>query len=173
MAGKRKPTRPVTDALPCDRLHSHMARGERCRCGFTAEPLEGEYTTGYPGRDPFAGAFDSTPERRPYATHHPTHPDRAKPGPGGAGRIPPALLPVKPRTSEQLAGVPLSKWTDHEVANYIAFVLETAAHLAGGFGALQPNTCLGLGARLREIGAAHAVNVRTATNWSAGPRVPE
>jgi hypothetical protein len=80
---------------------------------------------------------------------------------------------VKPRTSEQLAGVPLSKWTDDEVAQYVAFVLETAAHLAGGFGALKPDTCLRLAERLRQVGSAHAVNVRNPTNWAAGPRTPE
>lgn len=64
----------------------------------------------------------------------------------------------------------LATLTDKEVTEYAAFLLESVAHLQGRLGALNTHNLLGLAARIRCIGGAHALNVRIPTNWAAGPR---
>lgn len=59
---------------------------------------------------------------------------------------------VHRRSTQELSTVPVGQWTDLEIAYYVAFVLDSAAHLAGGFGALTPRHCMAFAARLRRIG---------------------
>jgi len=62
-----------------------------------------------------------------------------------------ANAPPGPRTSDQLARVPVSQWTDREVCKYVAFIFDSAAHLSGGFGALTPLQCQAIARRLNRI----------------------
>lgn len=49
------------------------------------------------------------------------------------------------------AGSAILQMTQAEVCTYVAFVLEGAANLAGGFGALTPRHCIHLAERLKEV----------------------
>lgn len=45
----------------------------------------------------------------------------------------------------------IREMSDQEIRLYVAFALESIAHLRGGVGALTPEILLSLGSRLREM----------------------
>lgn len=77
---------------------------------------------------------------------------KLKAGPQPGGVLLTHAVNDGPRSMDVLFKVPVRTWTDNEVCRYVAFAFESAAHLAGGFGAVTPRQCLAIATRLRRVG---------------------
>lgn len=130
------PFSPLPNGVRCLCGHEADHPNHKCpRCGQRLDPRFAACSCVEPNADPMSGALDSVPGHRP--------PGVGLPPPRGSFR-----------TFDQLAAVPISKWTDEETRRYVAFVFESAAHLQGGFGSLTARHCLALATRVGQVGLA-------------------